>query len=229
MLKSAVDLFEGKALIWYRAVKSSLVDWDCFVDSIRAEFEPIDYDEKLLDEIRRRTQGKDEPIGIYLVTMKSLFERCKSPPPEERQLRIILRNIQPFFQAQLALVEVKSYVELRKLCRQLEERRESVEAFQPPVRKSQGCLEPDLAYTGIEEGVSEVQIRDCDSKEQSNSSSRKVSFNSSKVVCFNCNMPGHKSIGCAAPKQRRCFKCNNPGYTVKTCPKCSFSGNGSSR
>lgn len=46
--RSAVDLFEGKVLIWYRAVKNSFVDWDSFVDGIRAEFEAFDYDEKLL-------------------------------------------------------------------------------------------------------------------------------------------------------------------------------------
>lgn len=93
----------------------------------------------------------------------------------------------------------------------------------PPVRRSQVCFEPDLAYAGIEESVAEIQVWHCDMNEQSVSNFKKISPNSGEVVCFNCNIPGHRSIGCAAPKQRSCFRCNNPGYTVKTCPKCSLS------
>ncbi|KAK9888978.1 hypothetical protein WA026_004262 [Henosepilachna vigintioctopunctata] len=58
-IRSGIDLFTGKALVWYRSVKSSITDWKTFVEEVRAEFEPYDYDDKLLDEIRHRTQGTD--------------------------------------------------------------------------------------------------------------------------------------------------------------------------
>lgn len=95
--------------------------------------------------------------------MTSLFEICRSPLPEERQLKIIMRNIQPFFQAQLALVDVKSSSVPHQ----------SVEAFMPPVRRSQVCFEPDLAYAGIEESVAEIQVWHCDMNEQSVSNFKK--------------------------------------------------------
>lgn len=221
VLKSTVDLLDGKALIWFRAVKDSIVDWNSFVENLRAEFEPFNYDEKLLEEIRKRTQGKDEPIGIYLATIRSLFNRLRSPPTERHQIRTVLRNILPFFQTQLALVSIDSYVELKRLCRQLEERREYVESYAPPPRKSQSCLEPDLAYTSIEEGIEEMQVVERQSPSESK-------FGKS-VMCYNCNQPGHRAIGCAAPKTMRCYKCSQVGYTTRTCPKCNLSGNGPSR
>ncbi|KAK9873278.1 hypothetical protein WA026_021767 [Henosepilachna vigintioctopunctata] len=72
----------GEALVWYRSVRSSITDWKTFVEEVRAEFEPYDYDNKLLDEIRHRTQGTHESIGLYLATMGSLFNRLKVPISE---------------------------------------------------------------------------------------------------------------------------------------------------
>lgn len=221
VLRSAVDLLSGRALIWFRAIKDTIVDWDSFVENLRAEFEPFNYDEKLLEEIRKRTQGKDEPIGIYLATMKSFFNRLRSPPTEQQQIKTVLRNILPFFQTQLALVSVSSHVELKRLCCQLEERREYVESFAPPARRSQFCLEPDLAYASIEEGIEEMQL--VGPQPSSGSKCEKP------VNCYNCGKLGHRAVGCAAPKTMRCYKCNQVGYTIRTCPKCNLSGNGSSR
>lgn len=230
VLHSAIDLFEGGALIWYRAVRNSIMDWNSFVERLRIEFEPFNYDEKLCEEIRRRTQGKDEQIGIYLATMRSLFSRLGSPPSEDQQVKILMRNILPFFQTQLALLNISSYAELKNYCRQLEERRESVESFAPPPRKSQFCLEPDLAYAGVEENLAEVRIEE--HTESAREDMKGISGNTrplESVICYNCNMPGHKAIGCASPRKLRCYKCQKLGYTTKTCPDCSQSGNGSSR
>lgn len=147
LFDSAIDLFAGKALVWYRATRRSVSNWGELVAQLREEFQPHDYDTKLFDEIKRRTQGPEETIGIYLAIMASLFGRLSTPISEEVQLRILMRNIAPFYQTQLSLLDVKSIDELRRLCRRLEVRRESVEAFSLP-NKRVNALEPDLAYVG---------------------------------------------------------------------------------
>lgn len=217
LFSQAVDLFVDKALIWYRATRKQVHSWDDLVHNLREEFQPINYDEKLLDEIKRRTQGKDESIGIYLSVMSSLFGRLSCPVSEAARLKILLRNILPFYQTQLGLVEVTSVTQLRTLCRKLEARRESVEAFSLPSRHT-NTLEPDLAYIGIEEDfVQAVNVQ------PSANSSR------SDAKCFNCGMPGHRARGCMAPKRKYCYRCKKEGYTVNTCPDCSRSGNGNRR
>ncbi|KAK9872566.1 hypothetical protein WA026_018701 [Henosepilachna vigintioctopunctata] len=226
-IRSGIDLFTGKALVWYSSVRSSITDWKTFVEEVRAEFEPYDYDDKLLDEIRHRTQGTDESIGLYLATMGSLFNRLKVPISEASQIRIVMRNILPFFQTQLALVDVQSIMELKKFCRQLEQRREAVEAYRPPLRKHQqhSLLEPDLAYVGLDTDVAELHV---DTHIISSENSK--NFNkASSVICYNCNKPGHRAIGCADPKIKKCFKCGLSGFTKNECPQCKRSGNGQSR
>jgi hypothetical protein len=72
---SALDLFEGNALKWYRNNRTSVSNWEELKRGLRSEFQPLNYNEKLFREIRRRTQGHDEGVGIYLDNMKGLFSR----------------------------------------------------------------------------------------------------------------------------------------------------------
>lgn len=218
LFDSAIDLFAGRALVWYRAVRKSVTNWNELVLQLREEFQPHDYDTKLFDEIKRRTQGPEETIGIYLAVMSSLFGRLCTPISEKIKLKILMGNISPFYQTQLGLTDVKSIDELRTLCRRLEVRRETVEGFSLPCKKF-NSLEPDLAYVGTEI--------------QSSVANEAVSVAATKtdpITCFNCGKPGHRAIGCIEPRRKYCYKCKKSGYTVKTCPTCNGkSGNESRR
>ncbi|KAJ8909309.1 hypothetical protein NQ315_010461 [Exocentrus adspersus] len=85
-------------------------------------------------EIRNRTQGPEESIGIYLAVMSGYFNRLSCALSEETKLKILLRNIAPFYQNQLALVDVASIAQLRELGRRLEARKEAVENYAVPKR-----------------------------------------------------------------------------------------------
>lgn len=218
LFNSAIDLFSGKALCWYRDARKYVSSWGELVEQLRVEFQPADYNEKLLDEIRHRTQGADETIGIYLAIMSSLFERLTCSISEEAKLKILLRNIAPFYQSQLGLVEVKTIAQLRDLCRRLEAKRESVEAFQPPPRRAI-ALEPDLAYVGVNEDVDRVAVAELKSTQH----------NTSEFLCFNCGKPGHKAAGCLEKRRRICYGCKKEGYTKRTCPDCNKGSSGNAR
>lgn len=212
LFNGAIDLFSGKALIFYRAVRKTVQDWSGLVNLLREEFQPPDYNDKLFNEIRNRTQGPRESIGMYLAVMSNMFERLTISVPEQTRLKILMNNIAPFYQSQLALTEINSISELLKLGRILEHKRTCLDSFvPPPSRKSTKMLEPDLAYIDISpscsNNIDELNVQ-------------------SSVKCFNCNQFGHISVNCDQPKKRRCFKCNKPNFTVRTCPNCNRnSGN----
>lgn len=208
LLQSGIDLFTGRAYQFYLAYRKEVTNWDEFVALLREEYQSIDYNEKLFEEIRRRTQGPDESIGIYLAIMSGYFKRLTCPISEEVKLKILLRNIAPFYQSQLGLVDVTSLSHLRELCRRLEARKESVEKFTAPARKY-SALEPDLAYVSLDEMVGATDTP---------STSR-------EVLCYRCNKPGHKAFGCIQGSTRFCYKCKKEGFTVRTCPNCQKQGN----
>jgi hypothetical protein len=215
----AIDLFSGKALIWYRAHRKNATDWNSLVTLLRGQFQPADYNDRLFDEIRQRTQGSDETIGLYLAVMDSLFDRLTIKVAEPVRLKIILRNLSPFYQSQIGVHPVRSRDELLGIGRVLEARKASVESFVPPVtRKNRKFLEPDLAY--VSSGPSTAAIASTDEPSSSASPNRQ------NVTCWNCQKLGHIRSKCPAPKKLLCYRCGKPDHTVRNCPNCSGNAKG---
>lgn len=230
LFAEACDLFAGKALVWFRANVFSVKTWDELVALLRSEFQPINYDERLFEEIKRRTQGADESIGMYVAVMKNMFARLSESLPEDKQLRILLRNMSPFYQTQLGLTEVNSVNELIAYGRRIEERRYAVENFVPPSRRK-GDLEIDLAYVDTASVSSEISVvsnpRDIAVATVAsqrtvtplNASSSKL--NASTPTCWNCGEPNHRAGNCPKPRTKLyCFRCGKPDVTVRSCSKC---------
>lgn len=219
---SATDLFEGNALLWYETNRHLFKSWDELVVGLRDAFLPINYEEKLYDDIRRRTQHPSESIGTYITLMIAMFNRLGTKISEERRVHILLRNILPFYQTQLALMDVKSVPELLKLCRKMDERRESVEAYAPPPRRGQS-FEPELAFVCADERrqLSSVEVPTTPRGTKDNVASASQNVR----ACWNCGKQGHVSSRCNAAPKRHCYRCGKMNETVKTCPTCK-SGNG---
>lgn len=208
---SALDLFEGQALKWHRNNRKQLQDWEHLVQQLRNEFQPLNYNEKLFAEIKQRTQGTYESVGAYLDNMESLFSRLTCSVTAAAKLKVMLDNLQPFYQSQLALVDINSADHLRKLCKQLEARKEAVQNFAPAPRR-QKHLEPDLAYfETTETGLGDEKIAG-------------VSISGRK--CFNCGNQTHFAQNCPKPRTRKCYRCGEMGVTIRTCSKCSGNATG---
>lgn len=216
LLESGIDLFAGRAYQFYLAYRSQVSTWDEFVVLLKEEYLSANYNEKLFEEIRRRTQGHDESIGVYIAVMMGYFHRLTCDISEEVKLKILLRNISPFYQNQLSLVNVESIAELRRLGKRLEASKEAVEDYVPPSRKT-SILEPDLAYIESEPSVASFGK----SPSVLGSTSRTILSND---VCYRCNQPGHRAIGCIVKSKKFCYRCRKEGFTVKTCPQCSKQG-----
>lgn len=144
LFSSAIDLFSGKALIWYRSIKNSITDWDSLVSLLKLNFLPSDYDDKLWDEIKQRAQGRDEPVAIFIAIMETLFSRLARPPAEVTLVKYIKQNLLSQYISQLALYEISTVTELCTLCKKLEEAQNIKNKHRP--NPSINVLEPELAY-----------------------------------------------------------------------------------
>lgn len=160
LFRSAVELFEGKALIYYRSLKHKINDWDTLCNVFKEEFLPRDYNEKLWEQIKSRTQGEKESIAIYVAYMTNIFNRLSIKVDESIKLKILRKNILPFYQNQLGLIDISSTDELISLCRKLEDNRNDVLNFKPPVY-DKNQIESDLAYKldkGIRKKVDSIEM-----------------------------------------------------------------------
>lgn len=67
-----------------RANKRRFNNWDLLIVALKKQFLPCDYEDRLWEEIRKRTQGASESVGIYFAVMSNLFERLVVPVPENK-------------------------------------------------------------------------------------------------------------------------------------------------
>lgn len=154
LFDSAVDLFSGKALSWFRANKGRFNDWQTLTVLLRRHFEPPDYRPRLFREILERTQDPSEGIIEYLSCMQALFRRYGGLA-ETAQLDILTRNLAPFYSTQLPVVDTQ----LEEECLKLEVKKYRVDNYVPPSRKKQQFVEPDFAF--VSTGTTQQIDSDC--------------------------------------------------------------------
>lgn len=78
LLESGIDLFSGRAYQFYTAYRDQVNSWDEFLVLLRDEYLTANYNESLFDEIRKRTQGPDESVAIYVAVMAGYFSSLLS-------------------------------------------------------------------------------------------------------------------------------------------------------
>lgn len=144
LLESAVDLFSDRAYVWYKSVQSSVTDWQSLVHLLKLNFLPLDLEESIWEEIRNRTQGKKEPIHIYVAVMDSLFKRLERTVCETTKIKYIRKNLLPLYSSSLALIDISSTNELIELCRKIDNAQLSTSKYHPPPRIS--TIDPELVY-----------------------------------------------------------------------------------
>ncbi|KAJ8927539.1 hypothetical protein NQ314_019981 [Rhamnusium bicolor] len=198
LFTDAVDLFESDAHTWYNLVKNWATDWESLIELMREQFLPENFDRDLFEEIKRRTQGSQESIGLYIASMIGLFNKMRTPIAEETQLEMILERIDPYYHPFLAFENITSVTQLLTYCRKLDVKRGLAKSYIPPPPKKKSLV-PELAYASTSTSVS-----------SSHSSLVVGEVPTTRLVtikCFNCEQVGHRHRTCPSPKKIFCFNC----------------------
>lgn len=224
LLHSAIVLFTGVALSWFRSVRGSIHTWEELRTKLRETYLSSEYEEEVWCDIRNRTQGPNEKTAIFCAHMKNLFRKLSQPPNEDTKLRIIRRNLLPFIQNQLALQNFDTTEELESAARIVEDVQVRTQRMRPPPTNSHLVAEPECMYQRPRNSSVHVVTGTATSA----TSSARVGNRSSQALCWNCQRVGHFKRDCTEPFRRHCFRCGKPDVTTQTCPVCRRSGNGAS-
>ncbi|KAI5633692.1 retrotransposon gag protein domain-containing protein [Phthorimaea operculella] len=203
LFQGAAELFVDDALTWYRSVKPSLMDWSSLKSLLLKEYSQIDFDDRLLREIRERTQGTDESVSLYIAVMHNYFNLLTNQIPEEEKVKIIRFNLKPQISSALALEEFSSTSDLKEKCKLVEYNLSRAADYKEPSKANKSTLAPDLAYRPF----------------KSNTLPRVEAIDSRTVFCVRCRISGHTLTQCPS-KELVCFSCGNKGFTRTNCPIC---------
>lgn len=214
LFESAVDLFSGNALLWFRSIRSSVQDWDSLVALLKYEFLPADYVDHVWEKLRNRVQLPSEPIHIYIAAMENLFSQLGHYVAECTKVKYIKKNLLPHYIQQLALVTINSLADLSMYCKKIDEA--------VVIKNNRPCTN---RIASIEDTVTDSKphstFRNDEPRiknEFRNSRSHKQNRSDLKpIVCWNCNQINHTYQDCRARRNTFCYRCGNPGATIKTC------------
>lgn len=229
MFQSASEFFKGDALLWFRPRKHKFADWEDLKRNLRSAFLPLDYELNLMDDIRRRTQGPEEKLIMYVSRMQNLFNKLTNKPSELEQVNVIKRNLLPYLHTTLALQELTTIDDLLRLGLVVEDSHRRAQQYCPPPSNPRLLQEPSLAYRRPihqkQETLRAIEVEQQVAPRMDGSAQtgyRPARTTPAKpLVCWNCSQTGHRRADCTQPVKVQCYVCRTPGYTKRNCPVCS--------
>jgi hypothetical protein len=122
LLESASELFKGNALKWFRQVTVSynIRSWTDIAQRLMIDFQGQDCDDELLDSIKNRKQLPNESIVIYVAIMEDMFQRLNVWPTEREKIKILRKNVLPYFIHHTSLLTFSTVEEFKSKCKLLE-------------------------------------------------------------------------------------------------------------
>ena len=229
LFDSAIDLFDDKALLWYRVNRTRAKTWCELKTILMSHFSPPDYRPRLFQEILERTQRPSESIVDFLTCMASMFLRHGDISPE-LQLDIVSRNLAPFYV--MNLPSVNSLEELERACLALEVKKSRCDHYRSTLSASRFVPSVDPEFRPPP--TRSFPRRPANAFRPSATPVHSVRASESPAtpatashLCWNCRLPGHRFATCAQPRRRFCFRCGKSNFTVNSCPICSASSENS--
>lgn len=234
LFNSAIELFSGDALAWFRSVKNSVFNWESLVNRLKSDFLPPQIDDDLWDQIRNRKQKRNESVLIFVAQLEVLFGRLSRLPAETTKIRLIRQNLLPEYISQLALEDIDTVAKLTTLVKRLEEANYlkskhsvcEISKVQIPQKTIPGNRKnskyPNNFKFKEKPNIKSECLPSTSNSENVHSQELKET---KSIVCWNCQLPNHVHQHCTSPRKVFCYRCGCTGVTVSKCPKCKSSKN----
>lgn len=192
----AFELFEGIALDWLRVNHSSFKTWEELVAGLINEFEVLDYDHRLVAQLRSTFQLPKESLGTFITRILIINKRLNKKLPDADILEILLSNMLPRYIQKLALSPISDIATLKKLGKMIELadcRSDQMRGSLPPQPKSVdnktvNNKRPFFRNEKPSYKNFELKNKNVNSREE--------------IVCFRCGRPGVKSPDCTCRKSK---------------------------
>ena len=132
MLRALPCILTKHAVRWFRTIKKEATTWGRFQQLFKNRFVQVYDREDLLDDLKRRTQGKGEKITPYLASLKYIVSRFARPPREREIVDTAWRNLLPEYRKAMSDKLVDSLSLLEEYGRRWERQKELDSRYVPP-------------------------------------------------------------------------------------------------
>lgn len=213
LFSSAVELFSGDALNWFRVNRSSFKSWADIVVALKEEFELLDHERRLLQQIRSTYQQQRENLGSYITRVLLLNNRLSSKLPDDEILELLQCNMLPRYIQKLSLSVIPDLISLKKFGKMIElaDSRSDTRNGTPDSNvnnsnsnnstRNNTVIRSDNRYVGRNNSHNNnTNFRN--DRQFYNRNFSQSNVNSREVRCFRCGRPGVKAPSCSCRRPK---------------------------
>lgn len=220
LLSNFSHLLTGDALIWFRGYRDNITSISQLFEYLKEEFLPVDYDRRLLLQIKGRLQEKSEDIKIYINLMLYELTKLSKPLSEAEKLEIILSNMNTFYIAKLALHNFSSIAELKSVCSRLDiakyrcENRGALNSGNTAIVS--GFTVKSNLTKSVNQPFNKQKYSSGNVATISHDANNSAMLQKDGVTCLKCSGKHHYSE-CNVYNTPICFKCKKPNVLTRDC------------
>ncbi|XP_059479197.1 uncharacterized protein LOC132198915 [Neocloeon triangulifer] len=239
--RGAHNLFTGPAKTWFIANRGKWASWSEFEPEFLQNFKPANFDSRLWQQLRLRTQGREERLNLYVAEMQRSFSLLEFPPHEAERLSFLKERLNPFLLKNLPLSKIKTLDELVAEGLKLESVQSLIDNYREPVAPD-NPVQPSLVYKKPNSRAADSGKASAAKASQSSDSqprARAATVAVDGTVAKGDNRPNWTQGGAKGSnfvpgskqphpafaransdpgRARRCWNCAQPGHTYVYCP-----------
>jgi hypothetical protein len=237
--RSAHNLFKDAAKTWFMANKQKWQNWNQFEPDFIANFKPPNYDDRLWEQLRLRTQGRDERLNLYVAEMIRLFSLLENSPSPTEKLNFIKSRLNPFTLKNLPLSSIKNLDDLNNEGLKLEAVKSQIDRYREPSAPD-NPVEPDYVYKGQKKPQNEKPqvsaVQTADNKQKWPAGQKQTARAPQNQMVTADQRPNWNRGGAARqnfvpsaakpnpaftrspPVDKFCYNCDKYGHVFRFCP-----------
>lgn len=205
------------AEVWFLSSRDSIKSFSTFCALLRSVFLPPDYDKKLKDEIRNRSQAENEKMEMFVARVKAANRRLVIPMSEAVLFELVVQNVHPYYVEDVVKKNPSSFDELLKIGFCVETIISRKRDYKPPAVRSP--LEPVLNRQVTQSTAHVSSVFPPPPPEDSDVTVSAAGADLPTRTCYNCSSSDHLHRSCPVPKKGVfCYGCGKPGITSSRCP-----------
>ena len=170
-------LLKPPAQYWFRFNSTKWESWAEFVAAFKRRYGGINFQTRVRDEGRRRTQGPEEPIADYLLNIRLIFQHYDPPISEYEQLQLAINNLHPSYLGALLKLDYRSFDEFEEAGERFKASKEIGKSYLPPPPVKDSVL-PEYSYRASKSSFDKVAATETEPSSSDNAKGTDKKINS---------------------------------------------------
>lgn len=239
-------VLKDEALEWFRLEEGNFPDFTAFRTAFLVHYNIPYYQDRLMEEVRQRTQALRENITSFVTCVRIIFDKMNPKLSLSRQLDIACQNLNPTYSMQINRSQINNFDDLLCAGKQVEVKLINMQkykepppadnavlanaAWHPPRDQKQAQQPRKQQKPNVEKKNEIASAKEIPASDKNTVQKKKTSPTKEKKFTISANTVRVNTVENKSPEPRineekfpemprpgECFKCRQSGHIFKSC------------